>query len=138
MSDKALSINKLLQVALPCADITQSRLFYEEVLGAKFIAEFDPPGLLFFQLGDARLLLERSTDKSESGTVLYFEVPKIKEAFSTLQAKGVEFESDPQLVHTDSDGLFGEPGHEEWMAFFRDPDANILALVSKVTKASAS
>ena len=39
------------QVSLICKDITQSRKFYAEVLGAQFIAEFDPPGLLFFRFG---------------------------------------------------------------------------------------
>ena len=29
-------------------------------------------------------------------------------------------------------GVFGPPGTEEWMAFFRDPDGNALALASRV------
>lgn len=37
----------------------------------------------------------------------------------------------PGLVHRDADGTFGAPGDEEWMTFFRDPDGNLLALVSR-------
>ena len=28
-------------------------------------------------------------------------------------------------------GTFGKPGNEEWMAFFRDPSDNVLALATQ-------
>ncbi len=31
----------------------------------------------------------------------------------------------------DEAGLFGPPGEEEWMAFFRDPDGNLLAITAR-------
>jgi hypothetical protein len=35
------------------------------------------------------------------------------------------------MIHRDEAGEFGKKGVEEWMAFFRDPSGNMLALVEK-------
>jgi hypothetical protein len=76
--------------------------------------------------------LEHSSVAKTSAAVLYFDVPNIDAVFSALQARGVEFDSAPHLIHRDETGTFGPAGEEEWMAFFKDPDGNILALASRV------
>ena len=43
-----MALNRLHQVAIHAEDLEASRKFYEEVLGARHIASFDPPGLVFF------------------------------------------------------------------------------------------
>jgi len=48
-----------------------------------------------------------------------------------MEAKGVQFESDAQMIHRDEDGTFDNPGTEEWMAFFKDPAGNTLALATR-------
>ena len=108
--------------------------FYEEVLGLRFIAAFDPPGLLFFDLGGVRLLLERThdddvEDEHSMGT-LYLMSDDIGADITRLRARGVEID-DPHLIHHDVEGTFGTAGEEEWMAFFLDPDGHSLALVSR-------
>ena len=123
-------IRNLHQVMLPVTDFDRSVSFYRDVLGARLIARFDPPGLAFFALGDVRLLLEHGT--APSGNCLYFAVPDIHAACAALQARGVAFDSQPHRIHRDDDGVFGAPGSEEWMAFFRDPDGNALALASRL------
>ena len=115
------------QVSLICKDIAQSRKFYAEVLGAQFIAEFDPPGLLFFRFGSTRLLL----DKNGKPGLLYIRVARIDQMVNSLQEKGVEFEIEVQAVFKDDDGLFGKAGNTECMAFFKDPADNTLALVEQ-------
>ena len=115
------------QVSLICKDIAQSRKFYAEVLGAQFIAEFDPPGLLFFRFGSTRLLL----DKNGKPGLLYIRVARIDQMVNSLQEKGVEFEIEVQAVFKDDDGLFGKAGDTECMAFFKDPADNTLALVEQ-------
>jgi methylmalonyl-CoA/ethylmalonyl-CoA epimerase len=115
------------QVSLICKDIAQSRKFYAEVLGAQFIAEFDPPGLLFFRFGSTRLLL----DKNGKPGLLYIRVAGTNQMVSSLQEKGVEFETEVQAVFKDDDGLFGKAGDTECMAFFKDPADNTLALVEQ-------
>lgn len=49
----------------------------------------------------------------------------IQEAHQTLVAKGVTFYGEPHLVAK-------MPDHDLWMAFFRDPDQNLLALMCEV------
>ena len=115
------------QVSLICKDIAQSRKFYAEVLGAQFIAEFDPPGLLFFRFGSTRLLM----DKNGKPGLLYIRVARIDQMVNSLQEKGVEFETEVQAVFKDDDGLFGKAGNTECMAFFKDPADNTLALVEQ-------
>jgi methylmalonyl-CoA/ethylmalonyl-CoA epimerase len=115
------------QVSLICKDIAQSRKFYAEVLGAQFIAEFDPPGLLFFRFGSTRLLM----DKNGKPGLLYIRVTRIDQMVNSLQEKGVEFETEVQAAFKDDDGLFGKAGNTECMAFFKDPADNTLALVEQ-------
>jgi predicted enzyme related to lactoylglutathione lyase len=69
-------------------------------------------------------------EKNGPPAVLYFRVADIEAAFAELTDRGVEFVSEPHLIHRDDDGTFGKPGEEEWMAFFQDPGGNTLALAS--------
>jgi hypothetical protein len=43
----------------------------------------------------------------------------------------VTFDAAPHLLHRDDDGQFGNAGEEEWIAFFRDPDENVVALIER-------
>ena len=58
-------------------------------------------------------------------SIIYYYVPDIQDAFVTLSARGVVFSQAPHLVAR-------LPDHELWMAFFYDPDDNLLALMSEV------
>ena len=120
-------IDGLHQVALAADDLDASVAFYRDVLGLPFVARFDPPGLAFFDLGGTRLLLEGGGGTS----VLYLTVGDINEAHDALVARGVEFEQPPHLIHRDDAGQFGPAGDEEWMAFFRDPAGNTLAIAQR-------
>ena len=129
----SLQIRPLHQVMLPCLDLTLSVAFYRDTLGATILAEF-PPGLAFFDLGGTRLLLERTDAPDPGEGALYFEVPDIEAACAALRQGGVALDSEPHHIHTDSSGTFGAGGVQEWMAFFRDPDGNVLALVERRTR----
>ena len=131
MTERRFLLERLHQVALPCRDLERAKEFYRDTLGAEYVAEFDPPGLVFFRFGETRLLLERSNEDEVRGSVLYFAVPDIQECCSLLKARGVQFVSDPHLIYRDDDGTFGQSGDEEWMAFFQDPDGHVLALASR-------
>jgi len=122
------TLDKLHQVALTATNLDHAVEFYRDVLGLKFIARFDPPGLAFFQLsGGARLLL--STTASHAS--LYFLVEDIDAAVRDLKKRGVSFLHPPTMIHRDDAGNFGKRGNEEWMAFFKDPSGNLLGLVNK-------
>lgn len=126
-----MTLATLRQIAVPSPNLPRAVQFYRDTLGAEFIAQYDPPGMAFFRLGATRLLLEHAPDAKPSGVVLYFEVPDIDAAYAHFQTKGVEFVTPPHLIFRDAAGTFGPAGGEEWMAFFKDPDGNNLALASR-------
>ena len=121
------AIDKLHQVALTATDLDASVAFYRDTLGLRFIARFDPPGLAFFNLGGVRLLLSATASEA----TLYFVVRDLNTAYRAFQRRGVHFLQPPAMIHRDDAGDFGKKGVEEWMAFFRDPSGNILALVER-------
>jgi len=82
---------------------------------------------MFFEFSGVRLLFERGNEPA----VLYFRVDDIDEAHQHLTAKGVVFENPPHLIHRDDSGTFGAAGEEEWMAFFKDPGGNTLAIATR-------
>jgi catechol 2,3-dioxygenase-like lactoylglutathione lyase family enzyme len=118
------------QLSLPVSDLDAAIAFYRDALGLALIARFDPPGLAFFDLGGTRLMLGRS-ESPTPGSTLYFRIADIEAAHAALAARGVVFERPPAAVHRDEAGQFGPAGETEWMAFFRDPSGNLLALASR-------
>ena len=126
------NINGLHQVALTTSDLERSINFYRDVLGLPLIANFDPPGLAFFDTGDVRLSVQKVDKVEATSSVLYFRVPDVDAAAESLQNHSIELEQAPEVVFRDDEGQFGEAGEEEWMAFFRDPDGHLLAFASRI------
>lgn len=114
------------QIAVPVKDVDRAIAFYRDVLGMRFLFKA-PPGLGFFDCDGVRLLLDAAAEPKfkNLSSIIYYRVADIQEAYATLAERGVEFEQKPELVAK-------MPDHELWMAFFRDPDANLLALMSEV------
>jgi predicted enzyme related to lactoylglutathione lyase len=102
--------------------------FYRDVVGLPFIARFGD--LAFFDLNGVRLLVERAP-KGTGASVLYLAVDDVRAARTALQARGVEFQDEPNVIFHDADGTFGDAGVDEWMTFFRDSEGNLLALSSR-------
>jgi len=121
------ALGPLHQVALKATDLDASIAFYRDILRLRLIARFNPPGLAFFDLAGPRLMLSAN---STQGT-LYLAVGDIEAKSRELQAQGVTFEQLATMVHRDETGTFGRQGTEEWMAFFRDPGGNLLALAER-------
>ena len=125
-SETSATVAGLQQVAQHVEDLDRAVSFYQDVLGLRLITRFDPPGLAFFDLGGPRLLLEAAAPSA----LLYLRVADVVEETERLRAAGVTIEGEPHLIHADADGLFGEAGAEEWMAFFRDSENNLVGLCS--------
>lgn len=113
----------LRQVAQHADDLSRATAFYRDVLRLRHIATFDPPGLVFFDLGGVRLLLE----KGAPSALLYLATDDLEGDVARLKALGVEFVQEPHLIYTD-DGTFGTPGAEVRMAGFRDSEGNLVCL----------
>ena len=123
-----MKLEHIHQIAVFAKDLDEAITFYRDILGATYITRFDPPGLVFFDFGGTRLLLERTGPKAS----VYFRVDDIHSAHEELKTRGIKFIADPHMIFRDENGVFGSAGEEEWMAFFSDPSDNILALASRV------
>jgi methylmalonyl-CoA/ethylmalonyl-CoA epimerase len=111
------------QIGLTVSNLEKAVAFYRDTLGIKHL--FDaPPAMAFFAAGNVRLMLSRpeKPDSERFGCALYFKVADIQAAREALVSRGVTFEVEPHR-------LARMPDHELWMAFFRDPDRNLLALM---------
>lgn len=118
---------ELLQVAQHVDDMDRAVVFYRDILDGELLARFDPPGLAFFRLGAARLLLEQAAPSA----LLYLAVPDARARIAELRAAGVEVVADAAPIHTDDAGAFGVPGAQEWMGFVRDSEGNLLGIASR-------
>jgi methylmalonyl-CoA/ethylmalonyl-CoA epimerase len=113
------------QVAITVTDVDRAVAFYRDTLGMKLL--FQMPAMGFFDCGGVRLMLSPSETGEQYSSIIYYKVAEIQQAFQTLSARGVVFEREPHL-------LARMPDHDLWMAFFRDPDRNLLALMSEVAR----
>ena len=118
---------QLHQVAQHADDLDRAVAFYSDVLGCEFITKINPPGLAFLRLGTVRLLL----DKAAPSALIYLRVDDVRATAETLRAAGVPIDTEPHLINTDTDGIFGEAGWEEWMTFVRDSEGNLVGLASR-------
>ena len=122
-TDEQIQLGPIGQVALSVADITRAEAFYRGVLGLPHLFTFGQ--LAFFDCGGTRLFLDALPEAQGNGnSVIYFRVGDIHATQQSLTAKGVSFDGAPHVIHRHEDGM------EEWMTFFRDPDGNMLSLMS--------
>jgi methylmalonyl-CoA/ethylmalonyl-CoA epimerase len=118
---------KLHQVAQHVDDLERATEFYTRLLGEPPIATFDPPGLVFFRLGETRLLLEQGAPSA----LIYLRVDDVRVTVEQLRGDGVSIANEPHVIFTDDNGLFGPAGAQEWMAFFTDSEGNLVGLASQ-------
>jgi len=121
-------VRKLGQLGVSVKDLETMTAFYRDAVGLRFL--FAAPGMSFFDLGGVRLMLSLPETGSEHrhGSIIYLDVADIAAAHAALLARGVTFSGKPHAVHR-------YPGGELWMAFFSDPEENMLALMSDVKTA---
>lgn len=112
------------QIALPVVDADRAEAFYSDVLGLPKLFRFGT--LVFFDCAGVRLMLEGSAKAVQParGVCHYFKVAAIDAVVAELTSKGVAFDDAPHLIAK-------MPDHELWMAFFKDPDGNQLALMEE-------
>ncbi|MGH3472558.1 MAG: VOC family protein [Nocardioidaceae bacterium] len=117
---------ELVQIAQHADDLQRAADFYELLLDEKPIARFDPPGLVFFRLGRTRLLLDRVAPSA----LLYIGVQDVRTRIDELADHGVTIHTQPHLIFSHEDETLGPAGHDEWQAFIKDSEGNLVGLVS--------
>ena len=124
-STETFSLSQIGQIAVAVTDIDRAIAFYRDILGMKFLFQA-PPGLGFFDVGGVRLMLDGpARAQAGNSSVIYYKVPDLQAAFKTLSGRGIKFEAEPHLIAK-------LPDHDLWMAFLRDPDRNLMALMSEI------
>lgn len=113
----------LSQISRRVEDLDRARAFWRDTLGIPELYAF--PGLAFFDLDGARLML-RETGKRDEADILYLATPDITAACADLTERGASMTGAPHMIHKHPDGA------EEWMAFFKDDEGRDLALHSVV------
>lgn len=111
------------------SDVDRAREFYEGKLGlmpGRGVTE----GGVAYRLGEATelfLYLSPANAGSGNATVASFEVDNVELEVEELSANGVEFEryDDPEFT-TDENGI--STVEDDPVAWFKDPDGNILAI----------
>jgi len=129
MTTPELRLGPIGQISRTVRDIDEACAWYGKVLGLKHLYTYGK--LAFFDLGGTRLYLSAEGEETGPESCLYLRVDDIGAAYSELSARGVEFKGAPHLIFRHPDGL------EEWMAFFKDPEGRLLALMSQVRPKSS-
>ena len=117
------NLGEIGQIALTVGDLERAVIFYRDTLGLQLLFKA-PPAMAFFACGSIRLMLSQGEklEGNRYGGVVYFKVARIQDSYDALVARGATFEKEPHLIAK-------MPDHELWMAFLRDPDQNVLALM---------
>ncbi len=104
MNAQSIRIDGWHQAALTTVDLERSIDFYRDVLGLSLIANFDPPGLVFFRVGEIRLSIREVDEVEATSSVLYFRVRDINAATESLKDRSIELEQEPEVVFRDDQG----------------------------------
>jgi catechol 2,3-dioxygenase-like lactoylglutathione lyase family enzyme len=118
---------RLVQIAQHADDLGRAAAFYADLLGAEPTATYDPPGLVFFDLDGVRLLL----DHGAPSALHYLAVDDLPATVVRLREAGVPVESEPHVIFSHADDTLGPSGTDEWQAFVRDPEGNLVGLVEQ-------
>lgn len=118
-------LSQIGQISINVHDVARAVTFYRDTLGMRLL--FEVPKMAFFDCGGIRLMLgvPEKPEFDHPGSIIYYKVADIQAAAGHLTSRGVTFEAAPHLVAKMTD-------HDLWLGFFRDPDGNLLALMSEV------
>ncbi len=117
----------LVKIAQHADDLGRATAFYRDLLGTEPLATYDPPGLVFFDLGGVRLLL----DQGAPSGLHYLAVDDLHATVERLRTAGVEVRSEPHVIFAHEDDTLGPAGTDEWMAFVVDSEGNLVGLVEQ-------
>jgi len=73
-----MKLERIHQIAVFARDLDEAISFYRDTLGATYLTKFDPPGLVFFDFGGTRVLLEKTGQRRAAIFVLTIFMPRIK------------------------------------------------------------
>jgi catechol 2,3-dioxygenase-like lactoylglutathione lyase family enzyme len=127
-TNETLKLGPIDQIGLSCGDLDEAERFYTGILGLR-LAGHVPGTMKFFACDGVNLVLFKG-DAVTPNSIIYFRVPGdaglIERKVELLKSAGVKVETDAHVIAR------GWNGSDVWLAFFRDPFGNLLALKSDV------
>ena len=115
---------------LAAKDLGVAGKFYEETLGLNRAGDEHDDEVLVFESGDTTINVYRSNFAgTNKATALTWAVDDVDDVVSTLKAKGVKFEH-YDLPDMRREGDVHVSGDIK-VAWFKDPDGNILSVVTQ-------
>ena len=123
----SLGIQNIGQISIIVHDLPRATAFYRDTLGLPLL--FTAGNMAFFDCGGVRLMLgpASSPELDHPSSILYFRVPDINAAHRRLMEMGVKIEAPPRLIAP-------MKTYDLWMLVFRDPQGNIMELMSEVPR----
>ena len=109
-------------------NLDRSRAFYQSVLGLTLV-DHNPGAVVFVRDGTTLRVSKVPAIVAAAYTVLGFVVDDIASDIAALTSRGVQFVRYPQLDQ-DEHGVWTTPGGE-FVAWFNDPDDNLLSLTQR-------
>ena len=107
-------------------DPDRAKAFYGDQLGLRLVS--DEQYALVFDAGGTMLRVQKVNAVSEAKyTTLGWNVPDIAATVDELAKAGVKFEH-YGMPGQDENGIWTPPGSSTKIAWFKDPDGNILSL----------
>jgi len=111
---------------LATTDSARALTFYRDVLGLTFVADED--FALVFDAAGIMLRIQKTRAHTPAPhTALGFDVPSIVQEMRALSERGVRFERYAGMPQ-DELGIWQPPGTQTRIAWFKDPDGNLLSL----------
>jgi len=103
-----------------------SRAFYTDVIGLDFIDDFD--FAIIFNMSGTELRIAKVAEFTPHPfTVLDWQVDDIRLAMADLKQKGIVF-IHYDFLEQDKDGIWTVTGGTTEVAWFKDPDDNVLSI----------
>jgi catechol 2,3-dioxygenase-like lactoylglutathione lyase family enzyme len=117
--------------SLAVKDLGRARRFYEDILGLQPVEE-EAGELVTYKSGASLVNVYRSEFAgTNKATALTWQVTDIDAAVAELKTKGVAFEH-YQMPELKQEGdIYAAPDGHMRVAWFKDPDGNILNLVAE-------
>lgn len=111
------------------SDRARAKVFYAEVMGFPLQIE-DHYGAVFDMAGLTVRLTDIEGHQAGPHAVLGWTVPDLRASVRALAAKGITFTVYPGFGQ-DDEGVWTSPDGKTALAWFPDPDGNILSLAQK-------
>jgi catechol 2,3-dioxygenase-like lactoylglutathione lyase family enzyme len=117
--------DKTLKAFIPTVHPEKAKVFYRDILGLTLISE-DQYALEFDANGTPFRIITVPELKPQPFTVLGWNVADVSTALNSLNKNGISGERYP-FLEQDDQGIWTAPGGTK-VAWFRDPDGNLLSL----------